>query len=53
MEARVNCSMSEIMENTTDYNDNDDDSLGHLFRPGSVWDELNKNNNNSRPLMVV
>lgn len=49
LEAQVNCSMSEIMENQVNYN-NKDDSFGFLFPPGTVWDELN---NNSSPLMVI
>lgn len=53
VEARVNCSMSEILENPPDYSYDNDDSLGLLFPPGSVWDGLNMNNNNSSPLMVV
>nr|XP_017252161.1 PREDICTED: acylsugar acyltransferase 3-like [Daucus carota subsp. sativus] len=53
VEARVSCGMSEILENPADYSYAEDDSLGLLFPPGSVWDGLNMNNNNSSPLMVV
>ncbi|XP_074365860.1 diaboline synthase-like [Apium graveolens] len=53
VEARVGCNMSEILENPPNYSYDNDDSLGLLFRPGSLWDGLNINNNNSSPLMVV
>ncbi|KAL8107479.1 hypothetical protein AgCh_024045 [Apium graveolens] len=48
LESQVTCTMSEILENPRNHS-----SLSPLFRPGSVWNALNINNNNSSPLMIV
>lgn len=53
VEAQVTCSMSEMLDNPPNFSYNNDDSLGLLFPPGSVWDGLKKNENDSSPLMVV